>query len=251
MDLPHCDDVRCPDPIDDDDRHGSSETIVAVAADGRQLAFARSHRACAQQSARYTEALAGWVAIAASCLAVGCPSALLFPAAWRHGDDGIAVAYGSRPSPEHYSGNHLERVRLAWSEWYRFFTSGDLALRAGLQRSQIPILVASGDFLHEWYRRSGAVTLEDRDELAAVLVGIALEAEAYANHVSLPFRGMVGASSAFSVGSFVRSEDRAHPLQAKAQLGTEFLPSLSRLRRWDPTGRRSRAAAMKHFVTLP
>ena len=211
----------------------------------QQIAFAAAHRDIAQRSTLFLEALAGRVAIAASCLAVGCPSALLPPEAWRAG--GRAWAFNGKVAKV-YEAVPLKEARAEWSRWYRFFTSGDLALRDCLLRAEIPRLIAGKSSLRAWHSRGGSVTFDDPGQLTAILLGIALEAEAYADGHSELFFGELGAQPVLSAGSFVRTKNRADPLCGHARLGKEFLPSLTRLRRWDPTGRRSRAAAMKHFV---
>lgn len=249
MDLPAGDDVRCPDLIEFD--VGSAPSIDSLARFEReqQIAFARSHRDLAERSAHYLEALAGRVAIAASCLAIGCPSALIPHESWSVG--GHAWVFGDKDEGVLHEGARLREAQVRWGDWYRFFTRGSHDLQACARRMERPKLVATRSFIRKWRRLNGQISLSDPRELTEVLLGIALEAEAYANNTSPLFIDAEGAQPVLSVGSFVRSANPADPLCGKARFGAEFLPSLMRLRRWDPTGRRSRAAAMKHFVTLP
>lgn len=249
MDLPAGDDVRCPDRIEFD--VGSAPSIDSLARFEReqQIAFAHAHREIAERSTLYLEALAGRVAIAASCLAIGCPSALIPHESWLV--DAQVLAFGDNTDGVLYEGVRLREAQVRWGEWYRFFTRGSHALRVCARRTERPKLVAARSFLRKWRRLNGQITLSHPGELTEVLLGIALEAEGYANHASPPFIDEEGAQPVLSVGSFVRSANPADPLRAKARLGTEFLPSLIHLRRWDPTGRRSRAAAMKHFIISP
>lgn len=82
-------------------------------------AFALRHRETSESTRAMIEAFARRIAVAASCLAVGHPTAMLHPDAWRADE----FTFERHREPVKLSGAALENARLRWKMWYRFFTA--------------------------------------------------------------------------------------------------------------------------------
>lgn len=82
-------------------------------------AFALRHRETSESTRAMVEAFARRIAVAASCLAVGHPTAMLHPNAWKADE----FTFERHRELVKLSGATLENARSRWRMWYRFFTS--------------------------------------------------------------------------------------------------------------------------------
>lgn len=92
--------------------------------------FALRHRETSEGTQAMIEAFGRRIAVAASCLAVGHPTAMLHPDAW-HADEFTFERHHTRVA---LSGTGLENARRRWRLWYHFLTAnhfqrGGLSLR--------------------------------------------------------------------------------------------------------------------------
>lgn len=121
------------DGVDRDGRHVSGVYPVFQRQDSLskeplavRQAFAQRHRETSESTRETIEAFGRRIAVAASCLAIGHPTAMLRPEAWNSHE----LLYERNRVPVKLSRPALEAARARWGLWYRFFTANHLRRQA-------------------------------------------------------------------------------------------------------------------------
>lgn len=235
--------------------------------------FASLHKEVSNHTKAIIEALGRRVATMASCLAVGDPAAMLRPEAWQ----GDGYRYSSNGNSMSLKGDELERARKRWGLWYRFFTAmhhvqpsftrhvsklglpelcrfysdmwvrverprrnawcnqyGTLPERTGVKR------VKSEKLRHECAREH-----DRRDSFEACRNGDRLP-ELSSEFVTSLLLGLATSvrddSPEFLCWSILHVERTDG--RSALRIGSDLRPLLTKLRRWDPSGAKSRKLAL-------
>ncbi len=235
--------------------------------------FTSLHAEVTHHTKTLIEALGRRVATMASCLAVGDPTAMLRPEAWQ----GEEYRYSSNGNSVSLKGDELERARKRWRLWYRFFTAmnhsqvsftrhtSKLGFAQLCRFYQDAWLQVERPRRNAWCNRHGA--LPERTDLKAMkseeLRRECLrehdrrdQFEASRNGDQLPeLSPELVTSLLLGLATSVRNDSPeflcwsiVHTERAEGRpalrIGSDLRPLLAKLRRWDPSGTKSRKLAL-------